>query len=239
MIVYGPHREAAFAAVPADVKVVRLDLDAAVPLADPVFDVLSPAERAAAERFRRPADAVGSAATRAVLRRLLGAELGLPPEALVFVRSDRGRPSLSGPGRPPLDFNVSHGGGHALIAWSRLRRVGVDVEPHGAGRDWQRLAGLVLGAEDARRIAAEADPGVRDARFLDVWVAKEALLKAEGRGIADGLSAFSVLSEPSRAPCIAGEDPLAARLAGFSALWLRAVPDHAACLAWEARPLAA
>ena len=222
--------------VPADVRLVRLDLDAAVPLADPRFDVLSGEEREAAGRFRRPIDALRSAATRAALRRLLGAELGEAPEGLRFVRSDRGRPALDGAGGPALDFNVSHGGDHALIAWSRWRRVGVDIEPLRADWDWTPLARMVLGTEDARRVAATPEGPERDGRFLDVWTAKEALLKAEGRGIADGLAGFSVLSEDGLAPRVAGPGGMAARLAGFAAVWLRDIPGHAACLAWEASP---
>ena len=233
MTVPGPLGEGV---VPADVRLVRLDIDAAVPLADPRFDVLSEEERDAAARFRRPVDALRSAVTRAALRRLLGAELGEPPDALRFVRSDRGRPALDVGGRPPLDFNVSHGGDHALIAWSRRRRVGVDIEPLRAEWDWTPLARMVLGTEDARHVAAAPHGPERDRRFLDVWTAKEALLKAEGRGIADGMADFSVLSGDPLAPRIAGAGHMAARLAGFAALWLRAIPGHAACVAWEARP---
>ena len=76
MIRSGPHRDAA---LPTDVHVVRIDLDAAVPLSDPLFDVLSDDERQAAARFHQAADAVRSAATRAVLRLELAAALGEAP----------------------------------------------------------------------------------------------------------------------------------------------------------------
>ena len=233
MTAVGPHLEAAVAAVPADVRLVRLDLDMAMPLDAPLFDVLSGEERAVAARSLRRADAVRSAATRAALRRLLGAELGEAPEALRFVRSERGRPALDRDGAAPLDFNVSHGGDHALVAWSRRRRVGVDVEPRRAGWDWRPLAPMVLGAGDARVVAAAADEAARDGLFLDVWTAKEALLKAQGSGIADRLAGFSVLSGDPDRPRVAGSGETAARLAGFAGVWLRAIPGHAACLAWE------
>lgn len=227
MIRHGPHREPGLAA-PADIRLVRLDLDLATPLTDPLFDVLSGAERAAAERFRHHADRVRSAATRAVLRRLLGADLGAAPEGLTFALSDRGRPALAG--TAALDFNVSHGGDHALIAWSRRRRVGVDVEPRRNDWDWRGLSAAVLGAEDARRLAEAAGDAIRGRLVLDAWVAKEALLKAEGSGITGGLAGFSVLPAAPGAPALSGAE--AAGLAGFAAAWLRAIPGHAACLAW-------
>ncbi len=232
MIRYAPRRDAA---LPGDLRVVRVDLDLDAPLSDPLFDVLSDDERAAAARFLRRADAVRSAATRAVLRRELGAALGMAPASLRFLRSDRGRPRLDAEGAPPLDFNVAHGGDHALVAWSRRRRVGVDVEPLRTGWDWRPLSRLVLGGEDARRIAAagEASP-----LFFDVWTAKEALLKAEGRGIAGGLDGFSVLSEDRDRPTVGGGTALAGDLRRFEALWLRGIPGHAACVAWSADAMA-
>ena len=231
MIRSAPFRDAA---LPGDVHVVRIDLDVAVPLSDPLFDVLSDDERQAAARFHHAADAVRSAATRAVLRRELAAALGEAPAALGFVRSDRGRPSLAlRGGTSPLDFNVAHGGDHALVAWSRLRRVGVDVEPLRADWDWRPLSRLVLGEEDAGRVAAAAEPA---ALFLDVWTAKEALLKADGRGIAGGLDGFSVLSNDADRPRVGGLTALAEDLRRFEARWLRGFPGHAACVAWSREP---
>jgi 4'-phosphopantetheinyl transferase len=226
VIAYASHRESG---IPDDVRVVRVDLDFAVPLSDPLFDVLSDDERAAAARFHQAADAIRSAATRAVLRRELAAALGEAPAALRFTRSERGRPALAG-GPPPLDFNVAHGGGHALVAWSRTRRVGVDVEPVRAAWDWRPLSRMVLGEEDARRIAAAPEPA---ALFLAIWTAKEALLKADGRGIAERLDGFSVLADEADAPSVTGTTALAEDLRRFEARWLRGLPSHAACVAWS------
>lgn len=230
MIAYGPHREAG---LPDDLRVVRIDFDVSVPLSDPLFDVLSDDEREAAARFHHAADAVRSAATRAVLRRELAAALGQAPAALRFTRSARGRPALAGE-PSPLDFNVAHGGDHALVVWSRVRRVGIDVEPLRLSWDWRPLARMVLGEADARRIASAPEPA---ALFLDVWTAKEALLKADGRGIAGGLDSFSVLSDDGSAPRVAGSSALAEDLRRFEARWLRALPAHAACVAWGRTPI--
>ncbi len=233
MIAHALHPLAPGAGVPADVRLVRVDLDAAAPLADPLFDVLSDEERTEAARFRQPGDVVRSAATRAVLRRTLGAELGRPPRSLAFVRSERGRPALAGAGEAAaVDFNVSHSGDVALIAWSRRRRVGVDVEVLRGDRAWRPLVRMVLGPADARRIDTADGEDRRAALFHAVWVAKEALLKAEGRGIADGLDGFSVLSGDDRRAVVAGDGPLAGFLSGFAAAWIDDIPGAAACLAW-------
>ena len=218
--------------MPADVRLVRVDLDVTLALGDPLFEVLSMDERATAASFRQPPDAIRSAATRAALREVLAAELGQSAQSLAFTRSDRGRPALAGAGRPLLDFNVSHSGNHALIAWSRRRRVGVDIEILRPDWDWRPLGRMVLGFEDARRIDATADVSQRTALFYAVWTAKEALLKAEGRGIAAGLDAFSVLSDDPRGPRVGGAGPIAASLSDYEAAWLSGIAGHAACLAW-------
>ena len=173
--------------VPEDVRLVRIDFDFGRDLADPLFAVLSAEERAIAAGFRHPADGLRSAVTRAALRILLGAELGVAPDSLGFVRSERGRPALA---RSDLDFNVSHSGDHALIALSRRRRVGVDVELRRVDWDWSPLGRLALGVEDRRHVDAEHQATWRADVFYAVWTAKEALLKAEGSGIAAGLETF-------------------------------------------------
>ncbi len=220
--------------VPDDIHVVRVDLDFGLALTDPMFDVLSTEERAVASAFRQPGDATRSAATRAALRQVLAAQLGRPAESLAFTRSERGRPALAKPGLPPLDFNVAHSGDHALIVWSRRRRVGVDIEVLRPDWDWRPLGRMVLGAEDVRRIDAAPDDQQRAALFYAVWTAKEALLKAEGRGITAGLDGFSVLSDDARRPRVGGTGPVASSLSDFDAVWHCGIAGHAACVAWGA-----
>ncbi len=120
------------------------------------------------------------------------------------------------------------------MAWSRRRRVGVDVEPLRAGWDWRPLSRLVLGEEDARRIAAARSR--RAALFFDVWTAKEALLKADGRGIAGGLDRFSVLSGDGTGRASTATRRWRRRCAASRPRWLRGIPGHAACVAWSAGP---
>ncbi|WP_323123283.1 4'-phosphopantetheinyl transferase family protein [Burkholderia alba] len=230
--------------VPADarlagVRVLRIDFGFEVPLDAPAFDVLDDDERARAARFVRAEDGVRSAATRTVLRRLLAELLGIAPAAVRLINDAAGRPQLA-PGlaarAPGLDFNVSHSGAHALVAWSGAGRVGVDIEWGRPGVDWSSLGEAVFAPADARRIAA-LPAAAREAAFYRVWAAKEALLKALGTGIAGGLTAFSVLAEDGRAdrPVVRIVDPAspASGVAAFDAGWLDAPADYAACVAWQ------
>ena len=82
---------------------------------------------------------------RGVLRHLLGAYLGLPPQSLAFTYAERGKPDLA-PGleRAPsghrLFFNVSHSEDLALFGLVLGREIGVDVEYMKEMDDLHRIA---------------------------------------------------------------------------------------------------
>lgn len=218
----------------AGVQVVRIDFDWRVPLASPAFAVLSEAEHARALRFLRVEDAQRSAATRVALRDVLGAALGVAPAAVRLVVADAGRPALDPAHRASLDFNVSHAGDHALIAWAPAGRVGVDIERCGRVRGWRGLTREVCTAGENTYLDTVPD-AVRADAFMRIWAAKEALLKALGTGIAGGLNAFAVV--PPRDPAtpavqIVAPAWAAAGVAAFEAAWLDAAPGYAACVAW-------
>ncbi|WP_240462027.1 4'-phosphopantetheinyl transferase superfamily protein [Burkholderia sp. Nafp2/4-1b] len=222
------------AASRAGVQVVRIDFDWRVPLASPAYAALSDVERARAARYLRHDDAVRSAATRAALRDVLGAALAIAPRQVGIVVDASGRPSLDPAHRASLDFNVSHAGDHALIAWAGKGRVGVDIESCNRTTDWRALtrevcASIEAAYLDGLPLAARADA------FMRVWSAKEALLKALGTGIVGGLRAFAVVPPRDAAtPATTIVDPAApaAGVAAFDAAWLDAAPGYAACVAW-------
>ncbi|WP_175026199.1 4'-phosphopantetheinyl transferase family protein, partial [Burkholderia aenigmatica] len=180
------------AASRAGVRIVRVDFDWRVPLASPAYAALSDDERARAARFMRHEDAVRSAATRAALRDVLGTALGIAPQAVAIVVDASGRPSLDGTHRASLDFNVSHAGDHALLAWAPAGRVGVDIECCNRAADWRALTREVCAPAEAAYFDS-LPLAARAGEFMRVWCAKEALLKALGTGIVGGLRAFAVV----------------------------------------------
>ncbi|MBN3841985.1 4'-phosphopantetheinyl transferase superfamily protein, partial [Burkholderia sp. Ac-20349] len=180
------------AASRAGVRIVRVDFDWRVPLASPAYAALSDDERARAARFMRHEDAVRSAATRAALRDVLGTALGIAPQAVAIVVDASGRPSLDGTHRASLDFNVSHAGDHALLAWAPAGRVGVDIECCNRAADWRALTREVCAPAEAAYLDS-VPLAARAGEFMRVWCAKEALLKALGTGIVGGLRAFAVV----------------------------------------------
>jgi 4'-phosphopantetheinyl transferase len=121
-------------------------------------------------------------ASRAALREILAAELETKPASVRLKLGTAGRPMLDpAVHASELDFNLSHSGELALVATSRGRRVGVDVERE-RSRDPLRIANRYFSAAevDAVRSAPEAE---RRLVFLRYWTAKEALAKGLGRGL--------------------------------------------------------
>jgi len=212
--------------IPDDVHVLRVDFDFGAKRDDPLFGALSDCERHRVSRFVRHADAIRFAACRTLLRYCLAAALGRGANSIRFAISTAGRPSLYvDDAYAPLDFNVSHSGKHALIAWSKTRRVGVDIELLNQDVDWEAIASSVLGTDDARWLEPIEDD-YRQNFFFDIWVAKEALLKAYGSGISAGLTEFSVAAENHEAPVIQGTTTLATTLRLFQACWLRNIDGY-------------
>ena len=91
--------------------------------------LLSNEERERAARFAFEPDRRRYIVTRALLRQLLAARLGIPPEAVELAAGARGKPALAGQlAASALRFNVSHCQDVAVYAFASGREVGIDVE---------------------------------------------------------------------------------------------------------------
>lgn len=144
--------------------------------------LLAPEERARADAIVRSAARAVAVHARAFLRRVLAVETGDPPAAIALAALPDGKPVLAGAdaaGGRALHFNLSHSADLVVVAVSRSGPVGVDVERPRPLADPLALARQVATATEVAAIAAAPDP---PAAFLRLWCAKEAVMKADGRG---------------------------------------------------------
>jgi phosphopantetheinyl transferase len=116
---------------------------------------------------------------------LLAGYLGLTPAKLEFERGPAGKPQLAG---APLQFNLSHSDGLALVAVARRLPVGVDVQaPHpNASKPW--FAKRVCTPQEYELFAADPRPEL----LLRLWARKEAVIKARGEGSYVGVGELDV-----------------------------------------------
>jgi len=134
--------------------------------------------------------------TRAAVRKILAVDAGCAPADLSFVEGDHGKPHLAAPGTAgDREFNVSHTGRLALVAVARDLPVGVDVEAVDRPVDPLSLGPRVLTPAE-RAHMAEMPPAEAARHFLRVWTAKEAVVKALGRGLSLPLTDFAVVEGP-------------------------------------------
>lgn len=171
----------------ADIDLWRLKLDN---FGEPA--VLSSIEHSRASRFLKPLIRERFVSARSQLRRVLGNYLGIGPGEVALKTTDFGKPFLDPAVHGhDLRFNLSHSENVGLIAISQGHEIGVDVEqirPQISTADLARRYFSVLEVADLEKLPASEQPN----RFFDYWSAKEAYIKARGRGLNIPLDAFDV-----------------------------------------------
>ncbi len=150
---------------------------------------------------------------REPLRAVLGAYLGIDSGRVTLTDGEYGRPALARAHDQSLGFNWSHSGGHALIAIGRWIAPGIDLERLRPRPRALEIASRYFTDDELAALTA-LSPNGRHAAFLELWTAKEAVLKALGRGLAFGLDRLSVTSSVDRLTLqrLEGEDVLAWQL---------------------------
>ncbi|MXX22600.1 MAG: 4'-phosphopantetheinyl transferase superfamily protein [Rhodospirillales bacterium] len=130
--------------------------------------------------------------SRAALRAVLCRELACGNDELAFGVSAHGKPFARVRDRPAdISFSVSHGGWHGLIAFAPDGRLGVDIEERVERRRLDVLIDAALGTEERAEVASAQGPD-RLQHFFKLWTMKEALQKADGRGIKLDATTFEI-----------------------------------------------
>lgn len=183
--------------------------------------LLDAGERARARAFVRAEDRDRHRVAHVVLRRLLGAYLGLGPAEVRLVREPC--PGCGGPhGRPAADhgaaphFSLSHAGDAVLLAFADAP-VGVDVEESPSPEAAAEVAALLHPAERAE--LAALPEAARPAAVARCWTRKEAYLKGVGIGLGEDPSVTYVGtgSAPAAVPGWSlGDVPV---FTGYAAAW--------------------
>ncbi|KAF1685683.1 4-phosphopantetheinyl transferase [Pseudoxanthomonas broegbernensis] len=169
-------------------------------------------------------------------RGVLAGWLGQDADALPLVRDDHGRPHLRAP-FDDRDAGWSHSGERLLLALGRGVTLGVDLERLRPRPRALELAERFFAPAEAERLQALA-PERREPAFLRLWCAKEALLKAHGRGLAFGLHRleFGNTDDRDHAPLrLLACDPELGDPAHWQLREWIPQPGYLAALAWRPR----
>jgi 4'-phosphopantetheinyl transferase len=193
-----------------DVHLWRIDLGAIAPEEDQWLEFLSQDERTRAARFHFEVHRQYFTAGRAILRQVLAAYLGADPKELQFSYSEKDKPSLGGAwAKSGLCFNLSHSGEIALVAFTRNRQIGVDVELLRHDFDTAAIAARFFSAIEQEQLAALPSEQRHEAFFL-CWTRKESYIKATGEGLSLPLHQFDVSLAPGERNALLATRPNAA-----------------------------
>ncbi len=153
-----------------------------VPNDDPLVcgfsSFLTKQQRARCRRFHDPADRHASMVCKGLWRIGAGILLGCDPRAVLMEHDEWGRPVLIGRDRTIVDLNVSRTRSHCALVVARGVRVGIDIEAVAPELVTESLIRAVSpGGEGAWGFLEDPDS------FFEFWTQKEAVLKADGRGL--------------------------------------------------------
>src|SRR5262245_4030673 len=153
-----------------------------------LIPLLSGDELARASRLACARDRDRFIVARARLRQILAGYLAVPPETMQFNYGKHGKPLVSRYHHAP-SFNLTHSGDLAALAVSGCGAVGIDVEQVKpvAAEIAQRFF-----TEDENAVLARLKGRQRLEAFFRCWTRKEALVKANGKGLTGGLALFDV-----------------------------------------------
>ncbi|MFC8448842.1 4'-phosphopantetheinyl transferase family protein [Kitasatospora sp. NPDC057223] len=150
--------------------------------------VLDRDERLRAEAYRSAEDRRRFVIAHGAVRHIVARRLGAAPADIRWRYGPHGKPELAGP-HTGAEVNLSHWEAVAMVALSPSRRVGVDVQrvlpmPR---LNATAMAERYFPPEEARFVRETADPSRRAEHFARLWARKEALVKAHGGRLTQGL----------------------------------------------------
>jgi 4'-phosphopantetheinyl transferase len=189
---------------------------------------LAPDERARAASFRFDRDRRRFSTARAVLRHVISAYLGCPPQHIRLHYGSHGKPRLSLEEGAAIDFNVAHSDALALIALTQGRLVGVDLERIRPEIVTDALAAAILSPAETV-LFYSLTPEKRADAFFSIWTRKEAYLKATGDGLSRSLDEIETVSAADFS-AVCPEDNRC--LDGWTVRALSPAPGYAAAVAF-------
>ncbi len=157
---------------------------------------LSKDERIKAERFHFQKHREQFIVSRGALRSILSRYLDINPGTLRFSYNLYGKPYLvANQGATTLDFNLSHSEGIALIAITKNRDIGIDIEQIRTNFPCQPIAEKFFSTLE-NSVLLSLPENLQHQAFFTCWTRKEAYIKAVGKGLSIPLNRFDVTLAP-------------------------------------------
>lgn len=165
------------------------------------------------------------------VRPLLCEALGCDDEVLPLSRGSEGRPLL-GPPYQQYDAGWSHSGDALLLALGESVQLGVDIEQVRPRPRARELAQRFFHPDEVRWLAQQNEDAM-EFSFVRLWCAKEAVLKAHGKGLSFGLEKL-VFAETGGQLRLIRCDAALGQAQDWTLREWTPLPGYHAALAWRA-----
>ncbi|MDC9729791.1 MAG: 4'-phosphopantetheinyl transferase superfamily protein [Methyloprofundus sp.] len=150
------------------------------------WQTLDQREQGIAQRFKQTKLTQRYVFAHGLLRETLAGYVAESAEKLVFSLSERGKPFLLD--YPELSFNLSHTeNAWALAVVQSECQLGIDIEYFKQRESWKGLVKKCFSPEESEYWHA-LNVEQQGCAFYQLWVRKEAFVKAVGQGITLGLN---------------------------------------------------
>jgi 4'-phosphopantetheinyl transferase len=215
------------------IHVWRIFLAEAASYLQRLQQTLSHDELTKAERFHFQKDRTQFMVSRGALRTILSQYLDINPSALCFDYNPYGKPSLIvEQGGDTLRFNLSHSHEIALIAITKNREIGVDIERIDTNFPYQQIAERYFSPLENAVLRSIPEP-IQLKAFFTCWTRKEAYIKAVGKGLSIPLDCFDVTLAPGEPAALLNFQEKPEEASRWSLIELIPSPDTIATVAVE------
>jgi len=175
-----------------DVHVWRFALDLSPAETTLLGQTLAAEEIERASRFHHSVHRERFIVAHGGLRAIVSQYVNLQPSQLRFLTNPYGKPSIKNNlNGDEIRFNLSHSQNLALVAITRGRSVGVDVEHIRPDFAEERIARRFFSPQEVESLLSFPIEKRIDA-FFACWTRKEAYIKAKGEGLSMPLDQFDV-----------------------------------------------
>jgi 4'-phosphopantetheinyl transferase len=178
-----------------EVQVWRIQSSGTTGLTDQLPPLLSGEEQIHLKRLKNSQVRDHFIIGRTCLRILLGNIQKVDPRNVTITTATHGKPETPLLGEHTIFFNLAHSRDTILIALGRQGPVGVDLEHVDRSTDIMEVAEANFTKQESGSLAAIADTELRRRTFFHYWTRKEAVGKADGRGLLLPLASFDVSFE--------------------------------------------
>jgi 4'-phosphopantetheinyl transferase len=197
-----------------------------------LYSYLSEDERNRAMKLKFNVDRHQFVVSRAVLRELLSAYLGVPPQKITLGYNNLGKPEIVDP-PSKINFSVSHSHNLIVYGFASNLSIGVDVERVAPDFPAMDIAKSSFSEEEFNALTKIRQPALQCA-FFSCWTLKEAYLKATGHGLSRRLNDFSVSFSWDR-PTLQSDKMEGSAPQRWSLKLLKLAEGYAGAIAYESR----